>query len=119
MTTTSSERAGGPLDARFVPNLKGVTGRLCLCVRGESKLVLDVNDGATRIVAVGAEAPDATLHCNDLRDLGALLRGEMNAVVAALRGSMFLTGDREFGSRVMLGLNAGSPFKGERLGELG
>ena len=39
-----------------------------------------------------------------------LLRGEMNVVVAALRGLVYQEGDRGLGARVMLGLRAGSPF---------
>jgi len=119
MATTSRERAGGPIESRFVPNLKGLTGRLCLRVKGQDKIVLEVNDGTTRIVGSDTGASDATVHCNDVDELTRVLRGEMNAVVAALRGCMYVTGNREFGARVMLGLNAGSPYKGERLGELG
>jgi putative sterol carrier protein len=119
MATTEEIRARGAGDARFVSSLKGLTGHLCLSVKGETKLVLEVSDGTARIVGVDAGPADATLHCNDLESLARVIRGETNAVVAALQGYMYLTGDREFGARVMLGLNAESPYRGERLGELG
>jgi putative sterol carrier protein len=118
MATTTEERAGGPLEPRFVPNLKGVTGRLCLSVKDETKFLLELNDGTARPVAVGAATPDATLHCHDPADVARVLRGEINVIVAALQGRLYLTGDREFGARVMLGLNAGSPYKGELLEQL-
>src|SRR5262245_26319698 len=119
MTTTSNEGTRGPNDARLVPSLKGLRGHLSLSVKGESKLLLEVDDGTARIVETDAGTPDATLHCNDVGDVARVIRGEMNVVVAALQGHMYLTGDREFGARVMLGLNAGSPYQGERLRELG
>ncbi len=49
MTMTPEDRTRGPSDPRFVPNLQGLTGRLCLCVQGEPKLLLDINDGTARV----------------------------------------------------------------------
>jgi hypothetical protein len=39
-----------------------------------------------------------------------MLRGEVNLVVAALRGIVRQRGDRALGAKVLLGLRAGSPF---------
>jgi len=91
------------------PALAGVSGRIRLAVGDKTLGVLVVDDG--HLALTDDEGPvDVTTICATREDLIKLLRGEMNVVVAALRGLVYQEGDRGLGARVMLGLRAGSPF---------
>jgi putative sterol carrier protein len=39
-----------------------------------------------------------------------ILRGQLNPFIASMQGKARLAGDRGFGTRVILGLQVGSPF---------
>jgi putative sterol carrier protein len=91
------------------PALEGLSGRMRLQVGGKSVGVLVVDDG--HLTLTDDDRPvDVTSNCATRDDLVKLLRGELNPVVAALRGKIRQRGDRSFGARVVLGLRAGSPF---------
>jgi putative sterol carrier protein len=91
------------------PALAGVSGRVRLVVDGKNQGVLVVDDG--HLAMRDDEGPvDTTVHCATREDLAKLLRGEMNVIVAALRGLVRQDGDRALGAKIMLGLRAGSPF---------
>src|SRR5262245_37967110 len=91
------------------PALAGISGRMRLTVGGKSVGVLVVDDG--HLTLTDDESPvDVTVYCATRADLVKLLRGELNPVVAALRGIVYQRGDRAFGLQVALGLRAGSPF---------
>jgi len=91
------------------PALAGVSGRMRLTVEDEPLGVLVIDDG--HLTLTDDERPvDVTVSCATREDLIKLLRGEMNVVVAALRGLVRQEGDRALGAKVMLGLRAGSPF---------
>ena len=53
---------------------------------------------------------DATLMCADEDVMRKLLAGELNPFIASMRRLARLSGNRGFGTRVALGLQAGSPF---------
>ncbi|HMF42585.1 MAG TPA: SCP2 sterol-binding domain-containing protein [Polyangia bacterium] len=91
------------------PALAGVSGRLRLMVDNESLGVLTVDDGHLSVTD-DAGAVDVTIMCTTREDLVKMLRGEVNVVVAALRGQVRMRGNRELGAKVVLGLRAGSPF---------
>jgi putative sterol carrier protein len=91
------------------PALAGVSGRMRLAIGPKSVGVLVVDDG--HLALTQDEDPvDVTVTCATRADLIKVLRGEINPVVAALRGFVRLRGDRAFGTKVALGLRAGSPF---------
>jgi SCP-2 sterol transfer family protein len=91
------------------PALAGITGRMRFVVGGKSVGVLVVDDG--HLTLTDDDRPvDVTVSCATRAELVKLLRGEINPVVAALRGFVHQKGDRTFGAKVILGLRAGSPF---------
>ena len=53
---------------------------------------------------------DATVICADDDKFRKFLRGELNPFIASMRGWARIKGDRNFGTRVVLGLRVGSPF---------
>jgi putative sterol carrier protein len=91
------------------PALAGVSGRIRLSVEDKPLGVLVVDDGHLALTD-DEDNVDVTVICATREDLIKLLRGEMNVVVAALRGLVRQDGDRALGAKVMLGLRAGSPF---------
>ena len=91
------------------PALAGVSGRMRLAIGGKSVGVLVVDDGHLSLTD-DDQPVDVTTICATRTDLIKLLRGEVNPVVAALRGIVRQRGDRGFGAKVILGLRAGSPF---------
>ena len=91
------------------PALAGITGRLRLQVGGKPLGVLAIDDGHLSLKD-DDQAVDVTVNCATRNDLIKLLRGEINPVVAVLRGIIRMRGDRAFGAKVILGLRAGSPF---------
>jgi putative sterol carrier protein len=103
---------GGLSDRRWEadsPALSGISGRMRLAVGGKSLGVLVIDDG--HLTLTDDEQPaDVTANCATRTDLIKLLRGEINPVVAALRGIVRQRGDRALGVKIVLGLRAGSPF---------
>ena len=91
------------------PALEGLSGRMRLQVGGQSLGVLVIDDGHLSLTDDDRPA-DVTITCATRADLIKLLRGQLNPVVAALRGFVRQRGDRAFGARVILGLRAGSPL---------
>jgi putative sterol carrier protein len=91
------------------PALEGISGRMRLQVGGKSMGVLAIDDGHLSLTDDDKPA-DVTVTCATRADLVKLLRGELNPVVASLRGIIRHRGDSAFGARVILGLRAGSPF---------
>lgn len=91
------------------PALAGISGRVRLSVGDKTLGVLVVDDGHLALTD-DEDHIDVTVTCATREDLIKLLRGEMNIVVATLRGLVRQEGDRALGAKVMLGLRAGSPF---------
>ena len=106
---TQGSVLGGRRWEADAPALAGISGRMRLQVGGQSLGVLIIDDG--HLALTDDDRPvDVTTTCGTRADLIKLLRGELNPVVAALRGFIRQRGDRAFGARVILGLRAGSPF---------
>lgn len=96
----------------LAPGLQGVTGRLRIEVCGKLLGCLAVVDGDVEFVPGDGEAGtvvDVASH----EDLQSLLLGELNPVVATLQGRLAVEGDIELASRIVLGLQSGSPFHGD------
>ena len=108
----SEEQEQSITDRRWeadAPALTGINGRMRLTVGTTSLGVLVIDDG--HLALTDDESPvDVTVTCATRTDLIKLLRGELNIVVAALRGIVRQRGDRAFGAKILLGLRAESPF---------
>lgn len=88
--------------------LGGITGRMELRIDDQPVGILDVEDGVA-IIASEGEAP-ATAICADEGVLMALLSGELHPIVARLQGRLRVTGDIALALRILLGLQAASPW---------
>ena len=94
------------------PGHEGITGRLRIEVGGKLFGVLAVNDGDVDFVLGDGEA-GTVAYVRTREDLVHFLRGELNPVVAVLQGRISVEGDQELASRIILGLQSGSPFHDE------
>jgi len=95
------------------PGLAGVYGRLRITVAGKPVATLAVDGTYVALIPDVSGPADATLICADEETLRKLLKGELNPFIASMRRQARLAGDRGFGTRVMLGLQVGSPFAEE------
>ncbi|MFL5306434.1 MAG: SCP2 sterol-binding domain-containing protein [Polyangia bacterium] len=92
------------------PGLAGVYGRLRISVAGKPVATLAVEGTYVALLPDTSGPADATLLCADDTIMHKLLKGELNPYIASMRRQARLRGDRGFGTRVMLGLQVGSPF---------
>ena len=114
MANEGTEHAGGQQwPGRTAPGLAGLYGRLRINVAGKPVATLVVEGVYVALIPDTSGPADATLICADEDALRKLLRGELNPFIASMRRQARLTGDRGFGTRVALGLQAGSPFAAE------
>lgn len=91
------------------PGLIGLSGRIRLQIGNTPVGLLQVDeDGEVSIVEEGAAAAAAQFDSEET--LLNLLRGEGPPIAAALRGRLRTSGDQLFVLRVLLGLEAGSPW---------
>lgn len=90
------------------PGLTGITGRMLLSIADRPVGVLHVEDGVAAIVE-GSEAECAVAFDNEPILVG-LLSGRLHPIVARLRGQAQATGDMALALRIMLGLQARSPW---------
>ena len=96
---------GGP-----APGLVGVYGRLRIEVAGKPVGTL-VIDGPRVVLTPDTIGPaDAVAVVADDESFRKLLTGELNPFIASMRGWARLKGDRNFGTKVILGLRVESPF---------
>jgi putative sterol carrier protein len=92
------------------PGLEGVYGRLRITVGGKPIATLVVEGTYVAMIPDVSGPADATVLCADDEVMRKLLGGELNPFIASMRRQARLAGDRGFGTRVMLGLQVGSPF---------
>jgi putative sterol carrier protein len=114
MANESSEQVGGQRwPGKRAPGLAGVYGRLRITVAGKPVATLVVEGEYVALIPDISGPADATLLCADEDAMRKLLKGELNPFIASMRRWARLAGDRGFGTRVILGLQAGSPFADE------
>jgi putative sterol carrier protein len=92
-----------------VPGLRGISGRLNLCVETETYGAIEVEDGEVVFRSKDGEG-DAVAICDRVETLVAIGHGELNPVVAALQNRLELQGDRAFAIKVIRELHGTSPF---------
>jgi hypothetical protein len=93
-----------------VQGLRGVSGTLRVDVQGKGVGALIVEDGTAEFVP-GSREGRATANFQAPADVRALLRGEVNPVVAALQRRVDIEGDAALGARIILGMRTGVDFK--------
>ena len=114
MANESGEQVEGQRCAgKTAPGLAGVYGRLRIMVAGKPIATMVVEGMYVALVPDTSGPADATLMCADEDAMRKLLRGDLNPFIASMRRQARLSGDRGFGTRVILGLQAGSPFAAE------
>ena len=111
MANESGEQVEGQRwSGKTAPGLAGVYGRLRIMVAGKPIATMVVEGMYVALVPDTSGPADATLMCADEDAMRKLLRGDLNPFIASMRRQARLSGDRGFGTRVILGLQAGSPF---------
>jgi hypothetical protein len=111
MANESSEVAGeASIKGGPAPGLAGVYGRLRIEVAGKPVATLVIDGPRVALTPDTTGPADAIVLCSDDQAFRKLIGGELNPFVASMRGWARIKGDRNFGTRVILGLRAGSPF---------
>jgi hypothetical protein len=112
MANESSDVGAGkvPPLGGVAPGLAGVHGRLRIEVAGKPVGTLVVEGTHVELTSDTTGPADAIGECATDDDFRKLLKGELNVFIASMRGWARLRGDRNFGTKVVLGLQAGSPF---------
>jgi hypothetical protein len=97
---------------RSAPGLAGIDGRLLLELEGSPVATLQVANGNAELTrqTQSEPIPDATVDFSDPEALVGVLSCELNAVVAALQGRMYITGNQSFAAKTLLGLPIDKPF---------
>jgi hypothetical protein len=88
--------------------LEGTRGRLLLEIGALPIGVLEIHDGDVELDRSGDSGADAVASCDTTDTLAAILRGQLNPIVAALQDRLQLRGDLAFALNVILGLHATS-----------
>jgi putative sterol carrier protein len=96
--------------AGVAPDLAGVHGRIRLEVAGNPVGTLVVEGTHVELTSDITTPADATFVVASGEYLRKLVNGELNPFVASMRGWALAKGDRHLVTRVVLGLQAGSPF---------
>jgi hypothetical protein len=109
ISDTDAGRRTQPLGG-VAPGLAGVHGRMRIEVAGKPVGTLIVEGTHVELSNDTTGPADAVGVCATDDDFRRLLKGEMNPFIASMRGWARLKGDRAFGTKVILGLQAGSPF---------
>jgi putative sterol carrier protein len=110
MANEGSEEVAKPLLGRPAPGLAGLYGRLRFTVAGKPVATLVVEGIYVALVPDTHGPADAIAVCADDETMQGILRGQLNPFIASMQGKARLAGDRGFGTRVILGLQVGSPF---------
>ena len=88
-----------------------LTGRLGIVADGKTVAVLRM-DGGGATLEPGEGETRANVIVTSMDDLRRIARGELNLVVASLRGILSLRGDLTFGVRALRALEGGMPVQG-------
>lgn len=88
-----------------------LSGRLGIVVDGKTVAVLRM-DGGGATVETGEGATRAAVLITSMEELQKVARGELNLVVASLRGSLSVRGDVGFAVRALRALEGGMPVQG-------
>jgi len=111
MGNEDSEQLGGQRwPGKTAPGLEGLYGRLRINVAGRPVGTLVVEGVYVALIPDIQGPADATVMCADNETMRKVLRGELNPFIGSMLRVASLAGNRGFGTRVILGLQVGSPF---------
>jgi len=109
------ERGVGSGEGRTTPGAFGaddrLSGRLGIVVDGKTVAVLRM-DGGGAALEPAEGATRASVLVTSMDDLKKIARGEVNLIVASLRGSLSVRGDVAFAVRALRALEGGIPVEG-------
>jgi putative sterol carrier protein len=88
-----------------------LSGRLGIMVGGKTVAALHMEGGGATLEPADGDTRASVL-VTSMDDLQRIARGELNLVVASLRGLLSLRGDLTFGVRALRALEAGIPVQG-------
>lgn len=88
-----------------------LSGRLGVVVDGKTIAVLRFDGGGATLVAAEGDTR-ANVFITSMDDFRRMARGELNLVVASLRGGLSLRGDVGFCVRALRALQGGMPVQG-------
>jgi putative sterol carrier protein len=88
-----------------------LSGRLGIVVDGKTVAVVRMDGGGATLES-GEGATRATVLITSMDELQKLARGELNLVVASLRGCLAVRGDVGFAVRALRALEGGMPVQG-------
>lgn len=103
---TNAIVGNGALLATAIPDLAGYSGRLGIEVGGQMAAALQITDGHVDLVPATDQPVDAVIALRTLDDLRQIIRGQLNAVVAALQARLALRGNGAVALKVIRGLHA-------------
>lgn len=109
-TTTSATTYGSR--EIIIPDLVGRSGLLGVEVDGRLISTLRLVNGRLEIAPPIRERVETVIICRSADDFAKLWRGELNSVVAAIRGRWAMRGDLALATRVMRGLQAAGHVTG-------
>ena len=91
-----------------------LTGRMAIVVNGKTEAVIDIDAGKGKLVAGGAAGGGtrATMLVRSMAHFDRIARGEVNIVVASLRGDAAVRGDLTFAVNVLRAIASGLPLEG-------
>jgi len=95
---------------KTAPGLEGIYGRLRITVARKPVATLVVEGKYVALIPDTHGPADATVICSDEETMRKLLKGQLNPFIASMLRRARLSGDRGFGTRVILGLQVQSPF---------
>jgi hypothetical protein len=96
-----------------VPWLVGIRGRVRADVNGKPVGLVTVDDGTVTLTDGGGDA-QAVLVCDSEEDAMAIMRGELNPVVAALQGRLTIEGDITLAIKTLSGIRGSSPLAAQQ-----
>lgn len=88
-----------------------LSGRLGIVVNGKTVAVLRM-DGGGATLEPGEGTTRASVLVTSMDELQRMARGELNLVVASLRGSLSVRGDIGFAVRALRAIEGGMPVQG-------
>jgi hypothetical protein len=110
MANESTEAGGRQALTGVAPGLVGVYGRVLIEVAGKPVARLIVEGVNIELIPDITGPSETCMVCATDEDFRKLLKGEINPFIASMRGWVRIRGDRNLGTRVLLGLQVGSPF---------
>ncbi len=107
----------GAILGTVIPDLTDYSGRIGIEVGGQMVAALQISGGRVELVpASDQQRADAVIVLRDIDDLRQIVRGQLNAVVAALRARLAVRGNGALAVKVIRGLHANAVAAAQKRG---